>query len=408
MPTSAKPLPWYLNLANHVGAGAQWAGLPTIDLRPETLLERARKETGLSRFFEYDFEAPLAILLDSYEREAKLSLLGRVAVRTSTLLSLTSQLQIQREFDLHPEILATPIEKPIFILGFPRTGTTLLHNLLAQGRKARSPMLWELERPAPAIGPDTPADDSRIGLTDTALSQTYEILPHLRAVHAFDARMPEECVVLLRKTFSCASFGIDAHLPSYVEWFFGADLVPIYRELRKLFQLLMWRFPGHHLVLKSPLHLFAVEAILEVFPDARIIQTHRDPRTVAASGCSLSEVLRMLYTRKPDPHVIGQDWLQTWGTAMSRTVAAREKADPSRFFDVHFREVVAEPVRVAREIHQSFGMDWDDGMEERCLAWIARNPSEKHGKHDYDLDYYGIAGNRMDERFAGYLTRFAP
>jgi hypothetical protein len=394
-------------MLNRLAAGVRRMGLETIDLGPKTVMERARKEAGLSRFLDYDFEAPLARLLDSYENDAELSLLGRVAVRTSSLLSLTTQLQIQRELELHPEILETPIEKPIFILGLPRTGTTLLHNLLAQGRNARSPMLWELERPAPAIGPDTPESDPRIGLTDAALSQTYKIVPHLQAVHAFDARMPEECVVLLRKIFCCGSFAIDAHLPSYLEWFFGTDLVATYREFRKMLQLLMWRFPGHHLVLKSPLHLFAVDAILEVFPDARIIQTHRDPRTVAASGCSLSEVLRMLYTVKPDPRVIGQDWLQTWGTAMSRTVAAREKADAGRFFDVHFSEVVAEPIRVTREIHQYFGMDWDDGMEARCLSWIARNPSEKHGKHDYDLDYYGIAGGVMDERFAAYLKRFA-
>ncbi|MBW2419995.1 MAG: sulfotransferase, partial [Deltaproteobacteria bacterium] len=317
MHTSATRLPWALDALNHLELAVRKLGLRAIDLDPERLIAKARKQSAHTHYFDdYDFETPLRVLLDAYEREADLSLLGRVAVRTSTLLSLTSQLEIQSEYELHPEILDVPIERPVFILGFPRTGTTLLHNLLAQGLGARSPKLWELERPAPAIGPDTPAADPRRGKSANALTQTYRLVPHLKAVHAFDAEMPEECVVLFRKIFSCGSYAIDAHVPSHLDWFLKTDRLPIYRQLKKMLQLLMWKYPGHYPVLKSPLHLYSIDALLEVFPDARIIQTHRDPHTVAGSGCSLAEVLRTLYSMRPDPHMIGSDWVGGWGAAM--------------------------------------------------------------------------------------------
>lgn len=407
MYTSTVRLPWALDAANQIEALVRKLGIRTIDLEPARLIAKARKQSGLSNYFDdYDFETPLGLLLDAYEREADLSLLGRVAVRMSTLLSLTTQLQIQHEFELHPEILEVPVERPIFILGLPRTGTTLLHNLLAQGLSARSPKLWELERPAPAIGPDTPSDDPRCATSARALAQTYRLVPHLRAVHSFDAEMPEECVLLFRKIFSCGSYSIDAHVPSYMNWFLKSDRLPVYRQLKKMLQLLMWKFPGHYPVLKSPLHLYSIDALLEVFPDARIIQTHRDPSTVAGSGCSLYEVLRTLYTRNPDPHLIGRDWVGGWGVAMSNAVEARRKRDEQGFFDVFYADFVGDPIPVVREIFDRFGMEWDREMEARCLVWIADNKQQKHGKHSYSTQYYGIHPEMIEQHFAEYLARF--
>ncbi len=406
MHTAATRLPRPLEVANHLEALVRRIGIKSVDLSIDRLISKARKQTGLSRFLDYDFETPLGILLDSYEREADLSLLGRIAVRTSTLLSLSTQLEIQREFERHPEILERSIEKPIFILGFPRTGTTLLHNLLAQGPGARSPKLWELERPAPAIGPNTPADDPRRGSSAAALTQTYKLVPHLKAVHSFDADMPEECVVLFRKIFSCGSYSIDAHVPSYFDWFLKSDRRPAYHQLKKMLQLLMWQYPGHHPVLKSPLHLYSVDALLEVFPDARIIQTHRAPGTVAGSGCSLYEVLRSVYTMRPDPDTIGGDWLYGWGAAMNDAVASRQRHDETRFFDVFYSDFVRDPLRVVREIYEHFEMEWDPEMETRCLTWIADNRQEKHGKHHYSAAYYGIHPEMVEAHFAGYLARY--
>jgi hypothetical protein len=404
--TSSAPLPWYVNLANRIELLIRKLGINAIDLRMESLLDRARKQTGLEDFGDHDFRPAMKVLLDSYETEGGLSLLGRVGVRTSSLLSLTGRLEIQRQLALHPEILETPIRRPIFILGFPRTGTTVLHNLLGQGRGTRAPRLWELERPFPPIGPDTPQDDPRAKQTERALEQTYKLLPHLRAVHAFDAYMPEECVVLLRKTFTCASFTVDGHLPSYFEWFLRADLLPIYREFKKMLQLLMWKFPDRHLVLKSPLHLFALDALFEVFPDARIIQTHRDPRTVAGSGCSLYEVLRSIYTVRPHPEIVGRDWLGCWGAAMARAMKARREADAGRFYDAYYQDIVADPVAVVRKIHERFEMDFDAETAARGQEWLRRNPSEKHGSHSYSEQRYGIDAQGIERHFGDYKRRF--
>jgi len=404
--TASASLPRLVSLANRAERVARRFGINTIPLRLDSLIEQAQRQTGCSNFFDYDFLTPAKVLLDTYEREADLSLLGRVSVRTSTLLSLTTQLEIQREFELHPEILETPIEKPIFILGFPRTGTTLLHNVLGEDVRARSPKLWQLQRPAPAVGPESSDQDERARLAKDALTQTYRIVPQLQTVHAFDAVMPEECVILLRKIFTCASYCIDTHVPSYFEWFLRQDLLPTYRELKKMFQLLMWKFPGKYPVLKSPLHLFAVDVLLDVFPDARIIQTHRHPLTVAASGCSLYEALRTIHMPKPNLRDIGDDWLRMWGQAMQRAMAQRRRVNPKQFYDLHYEELVSDPMPQIQKIYAHFGLEFNAETARRGQQWIDRHPATKHGTHRYDPARYGIDEGRIEQHFLSYMREF--
>lgn len=376
-----------------------------VDLRPGTLLDAARRQTGLSRFLDsYDFETPLRVMIDSYEQEAELSLLGRAAVRNVLLQFLTAQLEIQREFEEHPEILDTEMAAPIFILGFPRTGTTLLHNLMGAATHARALKLWELERPAPAITPQTPEVNPRFKATARQWEMSHRILPHLRAIHPFDAQMPEECIILLRKLFTCISFSFAGSTPSYTEWFMKQDLVPAYRELKKMYQLLLWKFPGFYPVLKSPAHAFAVDAIVEVFPDARIVQTHREIEAVAASACSLVEVFHTLHLAEPDPQAIGRDWLRVWSEAIRRTDASRKKLDPSRVFDVPYHRFVADPAAMVQQIYDNFGMECSADTAQRGQAWLGNNPQHKHGVHDYDLARYGLGADELRQNFAGYIA----
>jgi hypothetical protein len=404
--SSSTSLPWYFNVANRLELIARKLGINAVNLNMESLIAEARKQTGLTQFSDYDFRTPLACLLNAYENEADLSLLGRFIVRTSALQSLTAQLKIQEEFRKHPEILDTPIKKPIFILGFPRTGTTLLHNLLGQGSQARALKLWQLEQPTPPIGPDTSEDDPRIKQTESGLEKTYKIVPHLRAVHSFDAHMPEECVVLLRKIFTCPTYSIEAHVPSYHAWIQQADFVPVYQEYKKMLQLLMWKFPGKHVVLKSPLHLYFIDALLEVFPDACIIQTHRDIKTLAGSGCSLHGILRSLYNVSADPMTVGRDWLDTWETGINRAVAARKELDADRIYDMDYKEFVSDPVKSIQKIYEQFEIEFDAETEASCKNYIANNPSGQHGKHSYSIADYGIQEEEIEQRFAEYITRY--
>lgn len=403
---SGYSLPWFLRAANRAELGLRRMGLRAVDLGEESLLAEARRRTGLERFSDYDFLTPMRRLLAAYENEADLSLFGRFIVRTSSLGSLVAQLRYQEEIARHPEILDVPIEKPLFILGFPRTGTTLLQNLLACGAKARALDLWELDDPVPAIGPETSADDPRILAAEKRLEGTYRVVPALRSVHCFDARSPDECVLLFRKVFTCPTYGIEAHVPSYMDWIRSADMVPAYREYKKLLQLLAWKWPGRYLVLKSPLHLFFIDALLEVFPDARIVQTHRDPSTVAASGCSLYEVLRTLYNVKADPAQIGRDWLDSWGSAMDRALVARSRAHPRHFYDLLYDDLVGDPIGATRRIHEYFGIEFDHASGERCRQWIDGNPSEKHGAHRYSCEHYALDPHEIRERFAEYMKQY--
>jgi hypothetical protein len=396
-------LPLTIRLLNQLGSGV---GRRAFELNADPLMAEARKQTGLHDFGGDTFIEPLRRLCRALEEEADLSLVGRLSIRRGFLRLLMQRLHIAEDLARYPEIREVPLQRPVFILGFMRTGTTLLFNLLARMPGARAPRLWELMWPSPPPDPATEATDPRIERAHRFAEQAHRALPAMKAIHPFEATAPEECLFLLGLSFTDFAAESRAHLPGYMNWLMSTDMVPAYRYYREVLQLLTWKARGQHLVLKSPVHLYNLDALLTVFPDARIIQTHRDPSEVVASGCSMYEASRVLSTRGHDPVALGQQWLDTWGQAMDRAMAVRAKASPEQFLDVHYEELMADPVGQVQRIHRWAGSGGEEAAPAVVQSWLAQNPRHKHGVHQYTLEHYGLDARRVAERFRAYTERF--
>lgn len=396
-------LPLAARTANAIGALTRRAGVRPLSLSVAALTEAARREACLPDFGDPSFEEPLRRLIASLEAEAHLSLTGRIGLRQSLQRNLVNRLRIQRALAHHPAIADVPIERPLFILGLSRTGTTLLHRVLAHLPGARVPLWWELRRPAPPPRTETRDTDPRISQADKDLRSLLYMAPHLPAIHAFGAAEPDECFPLLENHFMCASFGFYCRVPSYLEWLAEQDMEPAYRYYRTQLQLLSYRTPGRPLILKWPGHLLNLDALLKVFPDACVVQTHRSLLSVAPSSCSYSATLMRLSSDRVSAQEIGQRWLSDSADIVERSLAARARLGEERFYDVRYAELVADPLAAVRGIAARFGLSGGDAVEE-----AVRSHTQNHGpgRHRYSLDQFGLRRELIEERFRAYHERF--
>ncbi len=382
---------------------AEWIGKRPFPLDGDVMLRAARRVTKLENWGDESFLEPFRLLVDAYRREARLSALGRVHAYQECMRQLTNRLGLERALARRPDILDQPIAKPLFIASLPRTGTTLLHNLLAQDPAARAPLLWEL------LAPAAPADgsaDPRIERTQRAVAAYHRAIPKIRAIHPINPCGPEECFYLLQDAFLSPIFEMRGPIPSYMAWFLEQDLKPAYRSHRRQLQVLQYRRPNARWTLKAPAHLFGIDAILAVYPDACIVQTHRDPAVFLASTCSMYAAIQAATTDRLDLRRIGQTCLAHWREAIDRADTARQQADPARFFDLGYRDLVEDPVAAVRRLYRRFDLAWPQDMEAAVTRWLADQRRHKHGSHRYRLADFGLDRDAVHRAFADYMTRY--
>ncbi len=400
--------PLGLRLMNGVGGALRAAGVPLVRLDETSLLERAAKNTGLSNFGDDAFRTPLGILLNAFEHEAALTTLGRVIARTDIVRTLENRLRMVDTHQRHPEIADGAIRQPLFILGLPRTGTTILHELLAQDPANRVPMTWEVMHPWPPPERATYETDPRIAQVEKHFAGVDKILPGFKAMHPMGARLPQECVAITAHDFATMLYSTTHYVPSYQAWLDGADLRWVYAAHRRQLQYLQWRCPAERWVLKSPGHLWALDALLAVYPDARIVQTHRDPLKVVASLTSLVTLLRSMASDRIDPIAIGAEWTGRLAQGLQRTmdVGASGALDDDRVFDMHFHEFVGNEIEMVRRIYGHFDMEFTPEAESRMRRFLAANPKDKHGAHRYTLAQAGFDPTVERRRYAAYQERY--
>lgn len=400
--------PLAIRALNLVGRLSHTCGLSPIRLDEDSLLERAVQATSLSDFGDDDFRRPFRLYLDSLENEARLTLLGRVIARADTTRLLENRLHLADAYERHPDIAAGEIRRPIFILGLPRTGTSILHELLAQDPANRVPMTWEVHRVWPPPERTTYQTDPRIAEVDEHLSGVDRILPGFKQMHPMGALLPQECVALTAHDFATMMFHTTYDVPSYEAWLESADLRWVYASHRRQLQYLQWHCPAQRWVLKSPGHLWALESLLAVYPDARIIQTHRDPVEVIASLTSLITYLRSMASDHVDPFAIGADWSERLARGLRATMEIRDRASlgSDRVFDVQFRSFLGNEIETVRRIYEHFGLVWTAEAESRMRQFLAGNPRDKHGTHRYSLAQAGLDAATERRRFAFYYERY--
>jgi hypothetical protein len=392
--------PILIRALNRSGAALEKIGVRSTSPSARELVENAKRRCRLDDFGEGDFFEPLSQLLESCRREARLNVIGKMALRSDVVRILSNRLLLARDRQLYPEIAQQKIREPLFIVGLPRSGTTLLHILLAADPAHRAPLTWEVMSPSPPSSKDR---QERIRQATKNLAMLRWLAPTFESVHATGAELPQECVSLMSPTFMSDQFDTMYNVPSYRAWFFNQDLRPAYEFHRRSLQHLQFRQSAERWVLKAPAHMFAAPALLSVYPDARFVQIHRDPIEAVASVSSLVTILRRVFSDAVDPIQVGRDALTYWALALKTFMHTRDQLSPQRVCDLLYDDVRRDPIAAARRVYEHFGWRFTKAIEERMRMVLARQASQTNGVHRYDPTQF-----KLDEMngFADYCERF--
>lgn len=390
----------------HLAAGRQRWIAP---LEEADLLRTAQRSAGGGTFADTSFLEGLRSLLQSLQNGTQLNLLGQITARQNILRLLANLLRLEQDRVRYPEIPAQEVPRPVFITGLPRSGSTLLHRLLAEDPASRVPQNWEMLDPSPPPERVTYARDPRIAGVERKMHWFHFLAPRFRRIHDSDARSPEECVMILAHSFLATQFCSMFGVPSYQAWLSRQSLVPAYRLHRRFLQHLQVHCAGDRWVLKAPTHLLGLRALLEVYPDACVIMTHREPLEVLASEASLQTTLRGIFTRKADPLAIGREVTESIAAAIRRGLEVRDQgcAPPEQFVDVRYPDLMRDPIGAVRGIYGHFGLRLTQDAEARMRSFLARHPKDRHGTHAYSLGAFGLEAAEETERYAAYRDRFA-
>ena len=383
-------------------------GRSMVRLEREYLLEKCRTLTGLDDFGGDAFLIPLDILLRSFDEDARLNLVGRVTVHREMTRLLCNRLCLQRDRSLFPAIAHEKIRQPIFITGLPRSGTTFLHALLAKDPVCRAPQVWEVMHPSPPPENVSYLSDPRIELTRKELGWINVLMPDFAKCHFIEATLPQECIAMTDHSFLSYLFESMYYVTSYRKWHDAQDKRAAYQYHRQFLQQLQWRCPGSHWVLKAPSHLMALSSLLEVYPDAQIVMTHRDPLKVLPSCASFARVLRAPFTGPIDCAQLGAEVSRRWADS-ARAVTrlrAEQKDVQGRFFDVHYHDLVRDPMAVVRAIYRFFDRDLSREAQDAMRLYIVSQPKDKGGVHNYSLGQFNLNEEFERENFREYLNFF--
>ena len=392
-----------VRLLNGCGALLDKSPIPRMPLRSVDLIETAKRRCGLDDFGGGDFFEGISRLLDSCQREAQLNLIGRIVLRADLIRILCSRLFIQRDRKAYPSIVRQEIREPLFIVGLPRSGTTVLHTLLASDPDHRVPLTWEVMTPSP---PTHDNEKRRIQRAISSCNCFNWLAPTFRQVHPVGAELPQECVSLMAPTFMSDQFDAMYYVPSYRAWFFRQDLRPAYEYHRRFLQHLQVRQNARRWVLKAPTHMFALPSLLTVYPDALFVQTHRAPLDAMASVSSLITILRRVFSDAVDPLTVCREAIDYWSKTLAKFLQERAVLAEHRICDVDYVEIHRDPLAVVRRIYGHFGWSLSQKVEERMRRALASQPEERHRLHRYDLSQFGVEEAESAARFAVYCDRF--
>jgi Sulfotransferase family len=358
--------------------------------------------TGLADFGTDDYRDGLAVLLESYAREAGLTPKGTRAARALLRGALAARLFSEAAWARHPQHTEVAIKSPIFVTGLPCTGTTALHRLLTADPGHQGLQLWLAEVPQPRPPRDTWAADPAFRHVQAGCERHRVSHPEFMAVQHMAADQVEECWQLLRQSMRSGSYECLAHLPSYSSWLRRQNWTMAYRRHRRNLQLIGLPDAGRRWVLKNPSHLFALDALLAVYPDALVIQTHRAPRAAIASVCSLAAQASAGWSTTFRGEVIGRDQLETWAYGLDRFTQARARHNPARFYDIEYDDFVAKPLDTVAAVYQHFGLPLTGRAADAMRALRAQAPGTAGAGHHDALSDFGLTGEQVDERFRGY------
>lgn len=398
-----RPLPirWF----NRAGRLVDKLGfLPDLDV--DHLMEAARKKTGLQDFGDEWFKEPLQVLVTAINDEAHLTPLGKLIQKNRLESALAVRLRAEALCKAHPEIEQLSLGKVIIIAGLQRTGTTTLHRLLAADPDMRALYAWEALNPLPLPREVPGKPTGRINQAKVAEKGLAYLAPEFFAIHPVEHDAPEEDVLLLDLCFMSQSPEATLHVPTYAAWLEKQDHTRAYQYLRKMLQILQWQRSGKNWVLKTPHHMEYLDVILKVFPEAVIVQTHRDPQKTTGSFCSMVSHGRGVFSDEVDAREVAQHWVRKVQRLMQRSIEVREQAGEGRFIDVSYYDLLKDPVHEIQRIYEFAGLPFTPAVVEAARNTSERNVQHRYGKHSYRLADFGLSKDDIEKQYGFYRQRY--
>jgi len=380
--------PEWVSSANTEGS---YFDLPAVvPLDEPSLVDHACRAAGLDDFGDDLWREPFGVLVKALEEEAQLTLMGRLMARNDIILFLSTRLKVVDLLKRHPEILDEEITAPMVIFGLPRSGTSILFELLSQDPEVGVPLMWEALQPCPPPQAATYASDPRIEQADKLFTQWSRVVPEFATMHEMRGDIPAECDLLMAGTFISAHIAALHQIPSYSAWCAQADFLPVYEYHKKILQILQWKNPRKRWLLKNPEHQVHLETLLAVYPDARIVQTHRDPLKCMASTTSLMGSLYYMRSDQPFNAEMFEHIIMGEATAarLERVMEQREQGvvPQGSIADSRYQDLMEDPVACIEKTYAHFGMQLSNVARQAMLDYQASKPRGKFGAHKYQLN----------------------
>ncbi|MFM6930713.1 MAG: sulfotransferase family protein [Novosphingobium sp.] len=376
-------------------------------LHAEALIDEAHKATGIQDFDSDTYREGLDVLIgDVNAHTDNYSEGGFARVRNDIGHYLRGRLKVSEYLRQNPELLDRPIERPVFVMGVPRTGTTLMSNLLAADPARRSPLTWEIDDPVPPVSSSAmltqdPRALARLEAEKAALAANPDMGKYYRG----SAVYPNECVFFMAHDFKTLMIESKGVLPAYKEFIFSCDMTSAYEYHKKFLQVLQHHAGGVWNV-KKPSHALWLDTIFKVYPDARVIWTHRDPFTATGSLMSVISLSHMGHLGKIDAEWLGKDYRWQAAEHANRIMDFRDKYGEDKIIDVHYADMVSDPVGTTKKVYAALGDEWTSGAEAGVQKWVDDNPQDKFGRHEYKLAQYGVTKESLEPMFERYLSRY--
>lgn len=374
-------------------------------LHAAALIDQAMARTGLHEFGAPSWREGLDRVVASFNEDAALNAFGAEQVSALLVDKLANRLQIEDWHHRYPEIAAQPVERPVFGLGLPRTGSTALGVILGQDPDTRVLRTWEARQPCP---PPEAGDmgDPRIAAAQAWLDATLAADPSLGGMIPMSADAATECLLLTAMDFRSTEFEAFGRMNSYNRWLLETDMEPAYRFHRRVLQLLQWRCPPTRWFLRTPAHSAFLPALDAVYPDARFVMTHRDVTRVLPSNMTLVLALSQAFTDRPDHPAMARHMIDFWEASLRRLVAFREAGNADRFHDIAFGDFQSDPIGEIRRLYAWLDQPLTAAAEHRMRRWWQAQGEERPSGSKIDFAGLGIPLDEIRDRFAFYTERY--